>query len=111
MAEVIDHNAASLRGKPPEDLPHGLLTPPREVRERIEKERAKHLPEAFAKAEERILNEWTVGYYFDSLGREVTYRQTPVGPEVLAVGTEEVLALKKSLSPEEQRGLRTFLGY
>ena len=28
----------------PEDLPHGLITPPKPVRERIELERAKHPP-------------------------------------------------------------------
>jgi hypothetical protein len=47
--------------KHPEGLPHGLITPPAQVRDRIEKERAKHPPEAYAKNEERLLNEWTIG--------------------------------------------------
>ena len=111
MADIIDHTAPSLRGKLPEELPHGLLTPPQEVRDSIAQERTKHPPATFAKAEERLLNEWTVGFYFDSLGHEVVYRQTPAGPEVLAVGLEEVLALKKRLSLEEFLRLRTFLGY
>ena len=37
------HNAAlDLKGKPPEELPHGLLPIPPEVRELVEMERAKH---------------------------------------------------------------------
>jgi hypothetical protein len=111
MADIIDHAAPSLRGKPPAELPRGFLTPPPEVRKLIEQERSKHPPEAFARAEERLLNDWTVGFYFDSLGLEVMYRQTPAGPEVLAVGLEEVLALKKRLPLEELLRLRTFLGY
>src|SRR5436309_2650161 len=63
--------------KLPQELPHGLITPPSAVRERIEQERAKHPPEVFAKHEERLLNEWTIGYTFDSLCLEVVYRPTP----------------------------------
>jgi hypothetical protein len=113
-SQFLDPNAPSLRGKMPklpEDLPRGLIIPPSEVLELIEKDRAKHPPEAFARAEERLLNEWTIGYYFDYLGHEVIYRATPLGPEVLAVGLEEVLALKKTLPPAEQRQLKTFLRY
>jgi hypothetical protein len=114
MSEFIDLNAPSLQGKMPklpEDLPHGLLVPPPEVLELIEKERPKHRPEAFAKAYESLLNEWTIGYYFDYLGHEVLYRPTPQGPEVLAVGEEEVIRLKKTWPLEEQRQIQTFLGY
>ena len=53
-------------------------------------------PEVFdAVAEERTLNQWTLGYFFDYLGHEVIYRQTPAGPEVLAVGEEEVIQLTR----------------
>ncbi len=97
--------------KPPEELPHGLITPPEVVRERIEQERAKHPPDVFAKNYERLLNEWTIGYVFDSLYQEVVYRPTPQGPEVLAVGMEEVIALKKATPLAEQVNLQTFLGY
>jgi hypothetical protein len=107
----IQNAAQSLRGKPPADLPHGLLTPPREVRDLIEQERQKHRPEAFAGAEERLLNDWTVGWYFDDLCQQVLYRQTPQGPEVLAVGLDEVLALRRAMPAEEQAILKTFLGY
>ena len=60
--------------KLPEELPHGLIMPPGPVRERIEQARAKHPPEVFARNEERLMNEWTIGYLFDSLCLEVVYR-------------------------------------
>jgi hypothetical protein len=113
-SQVIGPNAASLRdgtNSRPEDLPHGLLTPPREVRDLLESERPKHRPEAFAGAEERLLNQWTIGYYFDQLGHEVIYRQTPEGPYVLAVGEQEVIAFIKSTPLEEQLKLEGYLGY
>ena len=97
-SDIIDWNAPSLRGglnRRPDDLPHGLLIPPPEVRELLAKEKAKYPPECWPPpTEERILNQWTVGYYFDYLGHEVIYRQTPEGPDVLAVGEREVIALK-----------------
>ena len=43
-----------------------------------------------------------VQYYFDQLGYEVAYRSTPQGPEVLAVGYDEILALTKDLALKEQ---------
>lgn len=113
-SEIIDWGAPSLQGGFPrraEDLPRGLLTPPDRVRELIEQERAKHPPEVFARWEERLLNEWTIQYYFDYLGHEVLYRDTPQGPVVLAVGHEEVLPLRKSIPLEEWQGIQTFLGY
>src|SRR5262245_3280048 len=96
---------------PPAELPHGLIAPPAAVLERIEEERAKHSPEVFARNEIRLLNEWTIGRIFDGLYQEVVYRPTPKGPEVLAVGMEEVIALKKATPPAEQEKLCTFLGY
>ncbi len=103
--------ALDLKGKPPEELPHGLLTIPPEVRELVEMERPKHRPEAFAKAETGLLNSDTVGWFFDGLGHQVLYRETPRGPEVLAVGFDEVLALRKTMPEEEQRHLKSRLGY
>ncbi len=78
--QTIDPNASPPRVAGPtsmQDLPHGLLTPPPQVRELIEQERARIPVEAFATAEERLLNEWTVGFYFDGLCQEVLYRATP----------------------------------
>ncbi len=113
-SQPIDLNAPSVQGtspRPPEGLPHGLITPPSEVRALIEKERTKHPPDVFARAEERLLNEWTIGYYFDGLCQEVLYRRTPQGPEVLAVGFDEVRAYTEGMQPEKMAGLTTFLGY
>src|SRR4051812_44153258 len=92
------HNAAlDLKGKPPEELPHGLLPIPPEVRELVERERPKHRPEVFAVAQGTYLNDWTVGWYFEYLYHEVLYRRTPEGPVVIAVGFEEVLAIRKTM--------------
>jgi hypothetical protein len=107
----LQNAALSLQGEPPEELPHGLITPPAEVRELIERERAKHPPEVFAKEELRVLNLWTIGWNFDGLHQEVIYRETSEGPEVLAVGFEEVLAFRKATPLEEQRKLEGYLGY
>jgi hypothetical protein len=111
--DIIDWSAPSLRGgldRRPEDLPHGLIVPPPEVRELLAKEIAKHPPQSISPAtQERVLNQWTVGYYFDYLGHEVIYRQTPEGPEVLAVGDHEVIALKKTMPLEEQLKLQTWV--
>ncbi len=112
--QPIDPNASSPHvavPTPTQDLPHGLLTLPEQVRKLIEQERATFPVEAFAKAEERLLNEWTMGFYFDGLCQEVLYHPTPQGPEVVAVGCAEVLALKMSAPPEVQRQLKTYLGY
>ena len=106
------HNAAlDLKGKPPEDLPHGLLTIPPEVRELVEREREKLRPEVFEANEETFLNDWTVHWYFDGLGQEVLYRRRPEGPEVLAVGSDEIWALTEGRKPEKMVGLKTYAGY
>ena len=113
-SDFIDLTAPSLQGKLPklpQDLPHGRITPPQKVRELIEVERGKHPPDRFARWEERLLNEWTLQYYFDYLGHEVIYRRTSQGPEVIAVGTAECLALKKTLPLAEQLQLQTWLPY
>ena len=112
-SDIIDYNAPSLQGgypRQPESLPHGLITPPEAVRELVAREKAKFRPEIFnAEAEERILNQWTLDYYFDYLGHEVIYRQTPDGPDVLAVGELEVIRLIKTLPHEEQMKLQTWM--
>jgi hypothetical protein len=61
----------------PEDLPHGILEPPVEVRAIVDRERQKHPPEAFAKAEVGVLNLETIAWYVDGLCHEVIYRETP----------------------------------
>jgi hypothetical protein len=112
-SDIIDLNAPSLRGgldRRPEDLPHGLIVPPPEVREVLAKEKAKHPPECWPPpTEECILNQWTLGYYFDYLGHEVLYRQTSEGPEVLAVGFDEIFAKTKGMDPEAMKDLETWM--
>ncbi len=103
--------ALDLKGKSSEELPHGVLTIPPEVRELVEMERAKLRPEVFAANEEALLNDRTVSWYFQSLSQEVMYRRTPEGPEVLAVGADETIALRKTVSPDGRRDVKTYLGY
>ncbi len=55
------------------------------------------------------MNEWTLQYYFDYLGHEVLYRITPQGPEVLAVGFDEVLAFTKDMPLDERLKLETWM--
>jgi hypothetical protein len=57
----------------------------------------------------RELNRQTLNYHFDHLDQEVAYRETPQGPDVLAVGDEEILALTKDMSFEEQLKIRRWL--
>jgi hypothetical protein len=92
------HNAAlDLKGKPPAELPHGPLGVPPEVRELIAEQAAKYPPGAFAPFETGRICFETVGWYFDGLGHAVVYRETPEGPEVLAVGREEMVAYDKKV--------------
>jgi hypothetical protein len=92
-----------------QELPHGLLTQPQQVRDLIEKECRKHPPERFTRAEERLLSEWTLAHFFGHLASEVLYRPTPEGPEVLAVGFEEIMARTNRKDPEAMKGLRTWV--
>src|SRR5438094_15933 len=103
MQFPLEYAALSLRGKPPEELPHGLLAVPPEVRELIEERRGNWPPEVFAGEALRMLNLETVSWYFDGLNMQVMYRETPQGPEVLAVGRDEVFALKQRVPYEERK--------
>jgi hypothetical protein len=112
-SQFIDPNAPALQGKVPKlpkDMPHGLITPPEQVRELLAQEKAKFPPEQFSPAfEERLLNEWTIAHYFEPLMYEVSYRSTPQGPEILAVGFDEILALRRQLGEEHYRKLKTWM--
>jgi hypothetical protein len=88
--------------------PRGLITPPPEVLAAIERERAKHPADAFARAEEGLVNDWTVDYYYGHQAAEVLYRRTPNGPEVLAVGPVEINALTEGRRPERMAGLKVW---
>jgi hypothetical protein len=111
--QLMDLNAPSLQGaqpKMPEDLPHGLIAPPDLVREAVAREKAEFPPEIYTpEAEERALNRYTLHYCSDYLGYEVLYRSTSEGPEVLAVGLDEILAFENGTPAEEQLDLTTWL--
>jgi hypothetical protein len=98
--------------QPPQELPHGLLKPPREVLDLLAREKAKFSPEVYTREfEEQTLNDWTLDYIFGQqleFYDDVLYRPTPEGPEVLAVGTVEILALTKVMPAEEREKLRTW---
>ena len=114
--EIIDRNAPSLqRVLPtlPEDLPHGLIVPPQDVRDEIAAADETMLMEHGFIVNEpssvRELNYQTLNYYFDNLGYEVAYHETPQGPDVLAVGDAEILALTKDMGVAEQLKVRRWL--
>ncbi len=111
--QFMDLNAPSLQGglcRKPEDLPHGKIVPPDLVLETVAQQKAKFPPEIYTpEAEERDLNQFTLQYYFDYLGHEVLFRSTPEGPEVLAVGFDEILAFEKDIPLEEQLKLKTWM--
>jgi hypothetical protein len=114
--EIIDWNAPSLqRTLPalPKDLPHGLVAPPQEVRDQVAAlEEKLSREQGFTMNEEarvRELNRHTLNYYFAYLGHEVAYRETPQGPEVMAVGDEEIVALTKDMSLDEQLKIQSWL--
>ncbi len=115
-SEIIDWNAPSVQGavpKLPRDLPHGLIVPPPEVRDQIatleEKMLREHGFTLNAEARVRDLNHQTLNYDIDYLGHEVAYREIPQGPEVLAVGDEEILALTEGMTLEEELKLRRWI--
>jgi hypothetical protein len=91
------------------DLPRGLLNPPEQVRVIVEREKAKAPPDFFVdKAWMQMTDELTIQYYFEDSGVELIYRSTPNGPEVLAIGFDEMQALSKDMSLEEQLKLQTW---
>jgi hypothetical protein len=94
----------------PQDLPRGILAPPARVLEIVAREKAKFSAEIFTpEAEERLVHDLTLQYYFENSGVEVLYRRTPGGPEVMAVGFEEILVCTRDMPLEERMKLNTWL--
>ena len=92
-----------------EGLRRGILTPPSEVIEAVAKEKAKFPSHVFTpECEHQTLNEWTVDFYFHHLPYEVLYRSTPQGPEVLAIGDDEIVAYTTGMPLEDQLKLNTY---
>ena len=84
--------------------PKGLLPVPVEVGAVIAKEEARLLHQKgivpTPAARRRMLDSLTLQYYYE--GFYVAYRPTPQGPEVLAVGHEEIGRLLGGLDQEER---------
>ena len=87
-SEYHDATHPGSRGVPLSELPRGVVPPPAYVLREIEALKASSRspwPQDYEVAE---LNYLTLFYYFENI--EVAYRPTDKGPEVLAVGFEEV---------------------
>ena len=97
----------------PRDLPHGPIAAPPEVLDqvaaRVEELRLQRGIEVTEAARMRAVNQQTLQAHFGHLGRQVAYRETPEGPDVLAVGFEEILALTEDMSPREQEEIGRWL--
>jgi hypothetical protein len=110
--QIVDVSASALPNasvRSPRELPHGLLAVPEPVKTLLDQERAKHPAEAFARAEERLVQDWTLHYYFEPFGYEVLYRPTAQGPEVLAVGFDEIHERTEGMNPAKMVGLKTWM--
>ena len=112
----IDQNASLLHPemlRPVTGLPHGPVAPPERVRQIVAQEEARLVRERqivpTPEARQRLVNDLTLQYYFDRLGHEVLYRSTATGPEVLAVGLDEITAVRERMPLEEQLNLHTWL--
>jgi hypothetical protein len=105
-----DRFVAKLVPSNPHHLPHGLIAPPERVLEIVAAEKVKFAPTIFtAEAEERLKNDLTLQFYFDGLGHELLYRSTPDGPEVLAVGFDEIQQFRSGCPQLDQPKLNTWL--
>ncbi len=112
----IDQNASVLHTetvRPPTGLPHGPVAPPERVRQIVAQEEVRLLRERqivpTPEARQRLVNDLTLQYYFEGSGHEVLYRNTPTGPEVLAVGVDEIMAVRQGMPLEQQVKLHTWL--
>src|SRR5260370_2090072 len=113
MSQIIDQNPPGLNGSVHvklENLHHGLMSPPQIVLEIVAKEelrlRRDHNLIITAEAKERLLADFTIQYHFEPFAVEVAYRPTSLGPEVLAVGPDEISALTTGMSLEERQKIK-----
>ena len=103
-------STASIDPKQPA-RPGNLLSVPPEVVEHVEKEAARAQTEygftLTPEARQRMLNQGTLDWYYRD--QWVSYRETPQGVVVLAVGLEEMGELARRLTAEERAGVRSKL--
>jgi hypothetical protein len=88
--------------------PRGLVPPPPEIAEAFAQFEERFVREnGFSiapEARQRILNDWTLNYYYD--GAYVASRHTPEGVEILAVGWDEAHKYREDHPPETRRDVR-----
>ena len=105
-SELVDLNMPSHDPSLPK--PRGLLPVPREVEESVAQFEARFAREngcsIAPEARQRILNDWTLSYYYD--GAYVASRRTPQGVEVLAVGWDEAHKYRQDHPLETRKDVR-----
>jgi hypothetical protein len=96
---------------PTQPKPRGLLPVPAAVAEHVEKEGTRAQREyGFAltpEARQRMLNEGALDWFYRD--QWVSYRVTPQGVEVLAVGLEQTAELGSQLTEAERSTIKTKL--
>jgi hypothetical protein len=87
-----------------------VLEPPDEVRDAIAREEARLQGLGIAvspEAHKRMLDDWSLSYYFRDLeGVDIAYRPTERGVEILGVGFEEVMKVRRTLGDGEGSAIR-----
>jgi hypothetical protein len=99
MSEIIDATYPGPRGVPLNELPRGLVPPPPYVLEEIEWLKARSRSPWPRDYEVLEINYLTLFYYFENI--PIVYRPTDKGPEVLAIGGEEVAEFVDKASQDE----------
>jgi hypothetical protein len=88
--------------------PRGLLPVPKEIEEAVAREDERVLREhgivVAPEARQRMLNDLTLQYYYESA--YVASRHTPRGVEVLAVGWDEASKFTRDHPPETRKDIR-----
>lgn len=91
--------------RPPAEDPRGLLPTPPIVKALVAREVLKIrevLTEPITpEARQGMIDRYNLSYYFEN--RDILFRHTPQGVEVLAVGMDEIMKAYKTLSPDEHR--------
>ncbi len=96
---AIDHDDQRFRGIFP--LRPALLEPPPTVRDAVAREEERiqkaHGQGISPEARKRILDDWTLSYYcWDLDGVDIAYRSVERGVEVLGLGFEEVIKVRRT---------------